>query len=96
MRRLRRWLTRITLAATAFLALSAQSLRRDELHCEEAKKHVDECCGGASLAYLDCTYDPGCGTPTYPDLDERTALCLRDASCDTLKDFCNAPVYLCR
>jgi hypothetical protein len=84
------------LAATAFLALTAEDgIRRDELHCEEAKKRIMDCCGYASYP-LDCTYTAGCGSVDYPDLDERTAICLRDASCDDLKPFCNAPGYLCQ
>jgi hypothetical protein len=85
-RRIPRWLLSMTLAVGSLSMLTAENgIREDELRCEEAKKHLIDCCGAASVDHLDCTYTPGCDNTDYPDLDAKTAVCLRDASCDALK-----------
>ncbi len=94
-RKIQRLLLSLTLAAGALSTLTAENgIRQDELRCEEAKKHLQDCCG-ASLPDIDCTYVPAdCdSTPIYPQLDVNTSVCLRDASCDTLRSSgaCSSP-----
>jgi hypothetical protein len=86
-----RWLISLTLAAGAFTALTGEiGIREDELRCEEAKKHLIDCCGD-SYRSLDCTYDEGgCDSaPRYPELSVSEAVGIRDQSCDELRnDYC--------
>lgn len=94
--RLPRWLISLTLAVGALSTLTASDgIREDELRCEEAKKHLSDCCGSQfDFSYIDCHYDPGgCGVgPTPPSLDVGQSVCLRDASCDVLQQFaCDSP-----
>ena len=85
-RRMFRWMMSLTLAATAFVTLSAEfGIRQDELRCEEAKQHLIDCCG-EDYEPLDCRYyPPGCdSSEKLPDLDVAESLCIRDKSCDDL------------
>ena len=94
-RRLPRWLISLTLAFGALSTHTASDgIREDELRCEEAKKHLADCCG-ADVIDIDCHYyDGGCDSePTPPQLSVQQALCLRDASCDELRNVaCSDPL----
>jgi hypothetical protein len=82
-----RWMISLTLAAGAFVTLSAEfGIREDELRCEEAKQHLQDCCGESNEP-IDCTYyPPGCDSnEKLPDLDVAEAVCIRDKSCDDLQ-----------
>ena len=72
--------------ATSFLLLSGQALiDPGELECEEAVKHLQDCCGAtAGIANVSCYAERGCGS-SVPALDPNRAVCLRDASCETLR-----------
>lgn len=92
-KRLSRWLISLTLALGALSTLTASDgIREDELRCEEAKKHLMDCCG-ASFVDVDCHYYAGgCDeAPTPPQLDVQAATCIRDASCDEILPFCSDP-----
>ena len=82
MRRLRGLL----LGAVAFLCLKGDyGLRGDELYCEAAVKHLEECCPQYPEHALSCTYTAGACEPTiYPDLDLDRSQCLLDRSCAAL------------
>ena len=81
-----RKLISLTLAAGAFVALTGEfGIREDELRCEEAKKHLIDCCGD-SYRSLSCTYvEGGCDSdPIYPDLDVSDAIRIRDSKCSEI------------
>ena len=86
MRTLRRLLLCTALLCGVFLGRACDSLREDELHCEEAALRIRDCCG--SDVAMDCTYVVGCesGQRNLPVLDIPSALCVRDASCQALRD----------
>jgi hypothetical protein len=62
----------------------ASGFREDEVHCEEAKAHLLDCCDPFT-GQLACEYDNrGCGT-TYPDLSVSESEEIQAASCDELR-----------
>jgi hypothetical protein len=90
---MRRLLISLTLAFGALSTLTAESgIRKDELRCEEAKKHLQECCGFDS--HLDCHYyEGGCDEqPTYPQLAVEQSECILSKDCSDLAVHgCNNP-----
>jgi hypothetical protein len=82
MRRRSKWL-RALLAIGGVIALTgAEGLDPGEIHCEEAVKHLSDCCHQSFPAY-DCTAERGCGN-RHPDLDDPQASQVRDTSCEDL------------
>lgn len=83
------------LLVTAFMLLSAEfSFDEGELECEEAVKHLTDCCGDVpAVRNITCYAERGCGNAS-PELDPGLAVCLRDASCDDViaAHACNDPV----
>jgi hypothetical protein len=78
----KRWL-RAGLAVLGVIALTgAEQLDPGEIHCEEAVKHLAECCG-ESFQFYDCTAGRGCDGKR-PDLDDPLASNVRDSSCEQL------------
>jgi hypothetical protein len=77
--------TRLVLSlAVGFLLLSgAAGIDTDELTCEDAVKHLFDCCGenDPAVRSVSCYAERGCGN-AMPELDPGLASCLRDASCD--------------
>jgi hypothetical protein len=69
----------------------APGLREDEVQCEEARAHLEECCP-AYEGNLTCHFvDPGsCQEPTYPDLDPDESRVMRSLSCNdvVLRGLC--------
>jgi hypothetical protein len=61
--------------------------RRDEVECEEAVRHVADCCGVKQIA-VDCTYQEGCDRipERLPDLSSEKSESLLDTSCKDLAD----------
>jgi hypothetical protein len=90
-----RWLLSLALAGISLTTLTGEiGFREDELRCEEAKKHLEDCCGLTSIS-VSCVYIPGgCDSdPVYPAIDVPTATCLRNTSCQALRaaGACAAP-----
>jgi hypothetical protein len=70
------------LAGAVFFTCSAP--REDELECEEAVAHLEQCCPALDVRLISCTYDnSGCG-PTYPAIAIPEAKCIRHEGCDEL------------
>jgi len=91
--RLARFLLSLTLALGALSTLTASDgIREDELKCEEAKKHLMDCCG-ADFVDIDCHYYAGgCDEgPTPPQLSVQQSTCILGANCEQLQPFCSAP-----
>jgi hypothetical protein len=87
--RIRRWLW----GAAALIALmGAEPLDEGEFHCEEAVKHLEDCCPGFNTYLVSCVAGRGCDN-TRPDIDDPLATQVRDESCDELRaaGACEAP-----
>lgn len=82
---------RAAVAVLGMLSLMASGgLREDEVDCEQAVSHLDECCPGFTWASsLRCEYYGGCGTST-PGLSVEESNCVMAMSCDelTARDLC--------
>jgi len=73
------------LAAVAItLPLACGDMRQDELDCEEAVSHLQECCPGFTGNNVECTYVSGCAGTTYPEISYDQSRCIRGESCDAL------------
>lgn len=62
-------------------------MRQDELDCELAVSHLQDCCPGLDTSPIHCLYVEDCGgsePDTYPALDIAQSACIRDESCATL------------
>lgn len=85
------------LAILLLLGFGLRCIREDEFECEEAVAHLQVCCG-MSLPSVMCTYQermPDCGASArVPDLPIAQARCLRQASCDQIKELgaCANPI----
>ena len=69
--------------------------RKDEVSCEEAVAHLDDCCPDFDETQLNCTYADQCSN-VYPDLKVAESECIREASCDEIRarNLCAIrPVY---
>ncbi len=79
-------LRRLVLGAVAFLCLKGDyGLRGDEVYCEAAVRHLEECCPQLLDAPVSCTYTSGACEPTiYPDLDLDRSNCLLGLTCAEL------------
>jgi len=88
-----RWLVLAPVGVLLLYGLApawASGFREDEVHCEEAKAHLLECCDPFT-GHLACKFDSrACGT-TYPDLEVSESEEIEDASCDELRGsgLCN-------
>ena len=74
------------IAATVALMFACGDMRQDELDCEEAVAHMQDCCPGFDTRLVDCTYvaPAGCGTTIYPDIPIAQSQCIVGESCGTL------------
>ena|SRR5690348_2774217 len=95
------WMRRLLLAPLAVAALmmlgGAEGISKTELECEEAVKHLADCCpSDAVVEKIDCYKGRDCDDH-LPDLTDGQAVCLRDADCDTLfsSGACDAPKQAC-
>ncbi len=66
--------------------LRGSALRKDEILCEEAAVHLQECCEEGSVFLPNCDYSDGCDFSTYPALSPVESDCIRNASCADLYD----------
>ena len=75
----------------------AEGISKSELTCEEAVKHLIDCCPDDAPAKLvDCYQGRDCDNRS-PDLPAAQSQCLRDSSCDALyaSGACEAPKGAC-
>lgn len=56
----------------------------NELHCEEAVSHLEECCDGFDARRFQCDEESTCAT-REPDFADRASECIRDRSCEVLR-----------
>ena len=62
----------------------AEGIDKGELECEEAVKHLLDCCPNDAPARTISCYEGRYCDNAHPDLPGPQARCLRDASCDDL------------
>jgi len=80
----------LVLCLALFGVCCGGGIRQDELVCEEAVKHLTQCCAGLTPTGIDCTYQTVTGDPnypngpSYPDLSPTESDCIRNESCETL------------
>jgi hypothetical protein len=72
------------LAAAVLVPLACGDMRQDELDCEEAVSHLQECCPSFDSSHIECLYVSGCETSTYPAISIAQSQCIRGESCATL------------
>ena len=71
-------------------ACESTQIRDDELSCEDAVAHLQQCCPGFTADQISCTYFAGGGTggcyasPDEPGLNVPTSTCIRQRACDAL------------
>lgn len=75
----------LSLAAGFLLLSGAWGIDPGELACEDAVKHLLDCCGDhdPGVRNITCYAERGCGN-AQPELEPALASCLRDASCEEL------------
>ncbi|MBX3228658.1 MAG: hypothetical protein KIT84_08400 [Labilithrix sp.] len=86
--RVRRHGLGVLVALFVAAALSCANFDNDELQCEEAVSRLEECCPDIDARRFSC--DVGCNSGV--DFTNRAAGCVRDRSCDDLRnrDICAA------
>jgi hypothetical protein len=90
----------LALTATLVLLGGAAPIDKEELECEEAVKHLLDCCGDndGAVRMVRCFVGRACEDQTRPDLSGPQSVCLRDESCAALlaSGACGDPVAACR
>ena len=91
------WKRAVLTLPVALLALvllgGAEGISENELECEEAVKHLLDCCpDDGPIRTISCYAGRGCDHET-PELSSAQSVCLRDSSCDALyaSGACAAP-----
>ncbi len=85
------------LAAVAiFLAFTCGGLNEDDLKCEDAAAHLDDCCPAIRYSFVCVQTAPkSCetGEPVGPFATAAEIACVRGRSCADLRDqhFCDTP-----
>jgi hypothetical protein len=100
-RRLIRGLLLGAIASVALYGLKAEGeVRKDEIECENAIQHMQDCCGADSGRDVDCTYVyGGCEAPDKPpELSIAQSQCLQTLTCADvqLMGGCGSFLELCR
>ena len=74
----------ITAGAVALVFACGDALQQDELDCEEAVSHLQDCCRGLATSGVRCVDHQGCDYSEYPDISEQQSACIRAESCQEL------------
>ena len=72
------------IAATVGLMFACGDMRQDELDCEEAVSHLQDCCPGFDSSRIECVYVTGCTNSEYPAISISQSQCIRRESCESL------------
>ncbi len=62
----------------------ASGLREDDLQCEEAVTHLNDCCPNFDLSKISCSYKSGCGSTQYAELGIDDSVCIQNKECKEL------------
>lgn len=74
------------IALAAMVGPSCAALNEDQLHCEEAVAHLDECCPNFRADQLSCQHEEpaGCGCGREVDLDLSASEAVLALDCEEL------------
>lgn len=76
----------VVLALLTPLLMGSSDLREDQFECEQAVSHLIDCCPASfDPTQVDCEYDPGCGTPSYPSLPVDRSKCIEQLTCGQIQ-----------
>lgn len=72
-------------AAALFIGapLACGDMKQDELDCEEAVAHLQDCCPGFDARRIECLHSDGC-TPERPAISIPQSQCIRGENCGEL------------
>lgn len=74
-----------SIGAIVVVLFACGGIDDNELHCEEAVSHLEDCCDGFEARRFSCIEeDSGCNQQS-PDLYDRASECIRKLSCDELR-----------
>jgi hypothetical protein len=74
----------LLLAGVAMATGAFSNLHENELECEEALAHADDCCSDILTEDFVCRSE-GCGD-VEPAFDLRESECIQDLDCDAMRD----------
>lgn len=75
----------IAFAAVVAVVLSCGEIREDEMLCEEAVSHLEECCPDIDPRRFNCIHQEGCGRDLDPVLTRAASECVSGRDCDDLR-----------
>ncbi|MFO0739133.1 MAG: hypothetical protein U0270_24765 [Labilithrix sp.] len=78
------WKHAAVLGGVVFLVFACGGIDGNELHCEEAISHLEECCDGLDARRFQCDEEDACGQRS-PDFFDKASECIRDRSCEQLR-----------
>jgi hypothetical protein len=78
------WKHGLVLGAVVFFVFACGGIDPNELHCEEAVSHLEECCEGVDARRFQCDEEDACGNRS-PDFYDHASECIRDRSCEQLR-----------
>jgi hypothetical protein len=87
---MRLFLRSLLAGVSLFALMGVEGLDAGEFHCEEAVKHLVDCCGAETVRSTSCVAGRGCDT-ARPAIDDPLASEVRDLTCDeiTARGWCD-------
>lgn len=76
----------IVLGAVIFLVFACGGIDDNELKCEEAVAHLEDCCPGVDARRFTCDNEQTCVPSSTPDFYEKASECITSRTCDELKN----------
>jgi hypothetical protein len=71
----------ITIAVVVGVALGCGGIDDDELACEDALSHLEDCCPKFDIHRFQCANQSDCSTAVPTDLTQTASDCIRSHSC---------------
>ena len=75
----------IAFAAVVAVVLSCGEIREDEMLCEEAVSHLQDCCPDIDPRRINCVHQEGCGRDLVPVLSGAASDCISGRDCEDLR-----------
>jgi hypothetical protein len=77
----------LVFGGVVFVVFACGGIDDDELHCEEAVSHLEDCCEGFEARRFNCEEQTDCTfNDRHPDFYDSASQCIRDRSCDQLRE----------
>ena len=89
----RTWTRAAVLGAVVVLVFACGGIDDNELNCEEAVAHLQDCCPGFEPRRFRCEEETTCNTRT-PDFFDRASDCIRELSCESLRSLGKCDAFL--